>query len=47
MNVEIGIEAAQFPRTEYITGILVAVWPPMSYSDEDNRQVINTMVNFL
>jgi hypothetical protein len=25
MNVEIGIEAAQFPRTEYINGIFVAL----------------------
>ncbi len=25
MNVEIGIEAAQFPEKEYISGILVAV----------------------
>ncbi len=26
MNVEIGIEAAQFPEQEYINGIFLAVW---------------------
>ncbi len=26
MNVEIETEAAQFPETEYINGIFVAVW---------------------
>ncbi len=26
MNVEIGIEAAQFPEMEYVNGIFVAVW---------------------
>jgi hypothetical protein len=28
MNVEIGIEAAQFPEKEYINGIFVAVHAP-------------------
>ncbi len=28
MIVEIGTEAAQFPETEYINGIFVAVWLP-------------------
>jgi hypothetical protein len=27
MNVEIGADAAQFPKKEYINGIFVAVWP--------------------
>jgi hypothetical protein len=26
MNVDIGTEAPQFPETEYINGIIVAVW---------------------
>jgi hypothetical protein len=29
MNVEIGAEAALFPKKEYINGIAVAVWGPM------------------
>jgi hypothetical protein len=26
MNVEIGAEAAQFPKKEYLNGLAVAVW---------------------
>jgi hypothetical protein len=29
MNVEIGIEAAQFPEKEYIIGIFIAVQRPL------------------
>jgi hypothetical protein len=30
MNVEIGVEAALFPKKEYLNGIAVAVHRPMS-----------------
>ncbi len=37
MNVEIGAEAAQFPEKEYINGISVAVYVPITCIYIDGR----------
>ncbi len=44
MNVEIGAEATQFPKKEYINGIAVAVCQLHSSSDPSSKQILSASI---